>query len=285
MDIICRVGMDLMMTYASPSVFHILGWTPGDMVGMSPAEYITEEDFPILRSAVDRGLSESAETGSATVRMRKKDGSTAWMEMNARLVRDPATGEPREFVTVLRNITERKIREEQLSALANTDALTGLPNRRAFDDAMEREWKRALREESRISLLLLDLDRFKAFNDRYGHRAGDECLRAVADAVNGAIRATDVVARYGGEEIAVILPDTDLSGAVQLAERIRAAILTLRLKHDSNPGGGRVVTASIGAASALARRGETENQPECLLLAADTAMYKAKEGGRNRVAT
>ena len=284
-DIICRVGMDLVMTYASPSVFHTLGWTPAEMTGMPPTEYIAAEDLPILHNAVAQGLAESAETGSATVRMRKKDGSVAWMEMNARLIRDTATGEPREFVTVLRNITERRLREEQLSTLAYTDALTGLSNRRAFDAALEREWKRASRDNGCVSLLLLDLDFFKSFNDKYGHKAGDDCLRAVAAAVSTAVRATDVVARYGGEEIALILPGTDAGTSVQFAEKIRSAIIALRIAHEGRPDAGSVVTASIGAATALPPRRGLTSLPEYLLHAADSALYKAKEAGRNRVLT
>jgi PleD family two-component response regulator len=107
------------------------------------------------------------------------------MEMNARLVRDFTTGAPKEFVTVMRDITERKILEERLSALARTDGPTGLSNRRAFDEALEREWKRTLREGSQISLLLLDIDHIKEFNDRYGNQVGDDCLRTVAAAVRG----------------------------------------------------------------------------------------------------
>ena len=283
-DIICRVGMDLVMRYASPSSFHVLGWKPEEMVGKVPEDFVVAEDMPVLTAAIVRILTPDVTNDTATVRMRKKDGSTAWMEMNARLVRDSITGEPKEFVTVMRDITERKILEQRLSALALTDALTGLSNRRAFDEALDREWKRTLREGSQVSLLLLDIDHFKEFNDRYGHQVGDDCLRTVANAARSAVRTTDLIARYGGEEIAVILPSTDTAGAVDVAEKIRSAIEALRLTHEGRPEGGHV-TASIGAATALARLGGTMSMPECLLLAADTAMYKAKNGGRNRVAT
>jgi diguanylate cyclase (GGDEF)-like protein len=200
-------------------------------------------------------------------------------------VRDPVTGEPSEIVLVMRDVTERKKLEAQLSALALTDSLTGLLNRRAFDEALEREWKRTLRDGSEISLLLLDIDHFKQFNDQYGHQAGDDCLRAVAAAVTEAVRITDTVARYGGEEITVILPSTFTAGAVEVAEKIRASIEALRLPLEGNPEGGNWVTVSVGVATALARVGGTMRMPESLLLAADNAMYKAKHEGRNRVAT
>jgi diguanylate cyclase (GGDEF)-like protein len=207
------------------------------------------------------------------------------MEMNVRLIRDSTTDEPLEVVMVMRDITERKILEEKLSALALTDGLTGILNRRAFDEALNSEWKRTLREGSQISLLMLDIDHFKQFNDKYGHQAGDDCLRAVAVAVSGAVRATDVVSRYGGEEITVILPSTSTLGAVETAEKIRSSIEALQIPHEGNPEGGGWLTVSVGVATALARQGGTIRMPESLLLAADNAMYKAKHEGRNRVAT
>jgi diguanylate cyclase (GGDEF)-like protein len=188
----------------------------------------------------------------------------------------------------MRNITERRLIEERLFALAHTDALTGLGNRRAFDEALGREWNRALRDGSRISLLLLDIDHFKMFNDRYGHPAGDDCLRAVCAAVNTAVRGSGagsaIVARYGGEEIAVLLPETAAEAAVELAEEIRSAIVSLRVAHEGHPDGSDVVTASIGVASEAAGEPGIAGMPESLVHAADTAMYKAKAGGRNRVA-
>jgi len=166
-----------------------------------------------------------------------------------------------------------------------TDALTGLGNRRAFDEALEREWKRTLREGTQMSLLLLDIDYFKQFNDLYGHQVGDDCLRAVASAAADAVRATDIVARYGGEEIGIILPMTDMQGAAETAEKVRLAVVALRLTHKVNLEHGGHVTASIGAATALARHGGTMRMPESLLLSADNSLYKAKDHGRNRVET
>jgi diguanylate cyclase (GGDEF)-like protein len=175
--------------------------------------------------------------------------------------------------------------EDRLSALAMTDGLTGVANRRAFDEALEREWKRTLREGTQMSLLLLDIDYFKRFNDWYGHQVGDDCLRAVAQAAVGVVRQTDIVARYGGEEIAIILPKVDTRGAEETAEKVRATIEALRLPHADNPEGRDWLTVSIGAATALARYGGTMRMPESLLLAADHAMYKAKHAGRNCVRT
>jgi diguanylate cyclase (GGDEF)-like protein/PAS domain S-box-containing protein len=278
-DIICRAGLDRVLHYVSPSSLRILGWKPEDMRGRLVDEFILAEDLPLLAAAI------AVQDESATLRMVRKDGSSVWMENRARVVHDPATGEPKEWVVVMRDITERKMLEQQLSQLALTDALTGLSNRRAFDDVLERDWKQTLREGSQISLLLLDIDHFKEFNDQYGHQVGDDCLRTVADAVKGVTRAADTIARYGGEEIVVILPGADAARASHAAEEARSAIEALRIPHERNPEGRGWVTASVGVATALARHGGTMRMPESLLLAADNALYKAKHKGRNCVAT
>jgi diguanylate cyclase (GGDEF)-like protein len=192
--------------------------------------------------------------------------------------RDATTAEPSELVVVMRDITKRKALEEKLADLALSDALTGLANRRGFDQALTREWERTQREGSEISLLLLDIDHFKRFNDRHGHQAGDDCLRAIATAVKESVRSTDLAARYGGEEIAVIIRPTSAADALLVAEKLRAAIEALRLPQENG-----WVTASIGVATALARHGGTQRMPESLLLAADNALYQAKREGRNRV--
>jgi diguanylate cyclase (GGDEF)-like protein/PAS domain S-box-containing protein len=285
-DIICRAGMDRVIKYISPSCVQLLGWEPEERIGRMLDELILAEDRPIFAAAYTRLLVPGAQAVSGTARARKKDGTAAWIEANGRLVRDPVTGEPKEVVLVMRDITERKMLEEKLSTMALTDSLTELMNRRSFDETLTREWKRAVRHGSQVSLLFLDLDHFKRFNDRYGHQAGDDCLRAVAEAVSDAVRTTDRVARYGGEEITVILPSTSAAGAVEAAEKVRSAVEALRLSHEGNPEGAGWVTVSVGVATAVARRGEfVEGMPKALLEAADSAMYRAKREGRNRVVT
>lgn len=282
-DVICRSGVDMKWRYVSPSSFDVLGWTPEEMKGMEAFALIYPEDLPGLIAIATRNFEPGVEPERAAVRMRKKDGSLVWIEFTARVVRD-STGEATEAVVTMRDISERKALEEKLSALALTDSLTGLANRRAFDETLDREWKRTLREGSQISLLLLDIDHFKEFNDQQGHQVGDDCLRAIAVAVKGAVRTTDIAARYGGEEIAVILPSTDTAGAVEVAEKVRSTVEALEITHGGYPEGGPV-TVSAGVATALSRYGGTMRMPESLLLAADTALYKAKREGRNRVAT
>jgi len=168
----------------------------------------------------------------------------------------------------------------ELQRLSRRDGLTGIANRRHFDEYLELEWRRAERDGRPLSLLIADVDHFKAFNDVYGHQAGDECLRRIAHTIDAQLsRSIDVTARYGGEEFAVILPETPLAGALNIAERMRGAVMGLRIRHEASPVSD-FVTVSIGAASVIPRRGET---PERLIGAADQALYDAKQGGRNRV--
>lgn len=284
-DIICRCRLDYSLIYVSPSCLRVLGWTQEEMLNAPPFSIILPEDGPRIDEAVALVSASGAHSGTMVHRMRKKDGSFLWMEATAQHVLDPDTGELKEFVTVLRDITARKQHEEALAAQALTDGLTGLANRRCFDEILDREWKRTLREGSQLSLLLIDIDHFKLVNDTYGHQVGDDYLRAIGAALEGVVRETGIIARYGGDEIAVILPFAGSDDAAETAERARVAIVDLKLTHVGNPECGGWATASIGAATALARQGGSIKMPESLLMAADNAMYRAKQAGRNRVAT
>jgi diguanylate cyclase (GGDEF)-like protein len=209
--------------------------------------------------------------------MRKKDGTTAWIEIRHHAVCDSPTGEASEKVIVMRDITECKHLQDQLSLLERTDSRTGLSTRRAFDEVLEREWNRTLREGSEISLLLLDFDHFRQFHDWRQHREGDRCLGEAATAVIGALRITDFAARYGAEDIAIILPSTDSSGAAKVAEKVQSAAQALR---SSSAGSGKCeggLMVSIGVATVSARPGATARMPELLRLAADHALQKAKQ--------
>ncbi|MDT8900231.1 diguanylate cyclase [Anaeroselena agilis] len=168
---------------------------------------------------------------------------------------------------------------DELQRLSNQDGLTGIANRRVFDDFLDRAWRQAVRDREPVSLLLADIDNFKLFNDTYGHQAGDDCLRQVAWAIaDGACRAGDLAARYGGEEFAVVLAGTDSAGAAVVAEKVRAAVAGLNIVHAA--GVGKVVTISLGLATMFPRDGE---RAESLIVAADQALYGAKQQGRNRV--
>lgn len=169
----------------------------------------------------------------------------------------------------------RKLQEQSLM-----DGLTGLANRRRFDEYLGVEWGRARRLKKTLSLIMIDLDAFKAFNDNYGHLAGDDCLRKVAMALKeGLKRPADLAARYGGEEFAVILPDTGKQGALALAEELRDRVEALKIPHAYSPVA-QNVTVSLGVATLVPAK---EESPDPLIEHADQALYQAKEKGRNRV--
>lgn len=171
---------------------------------------------------------------------------------------------------------------ETLHRLSSTDSLTATANRRSFDETLDLEWRRAARTGSPIALLMVDIDQFKAFNDEYGHQAGDECLRRVADALGEKLhRAGDMVARYGGEEFAVLLIGTDAENARLFAEQLREAVAGLRIQHAMS-GVAPVVTISVGVGATIPERDSNEG-PAVLISAADAALYAAKRTGRNRV--
>jgi diguanylate cyclase (GGDEF)-like protein/PAS domain S-box-containing protein len=181
-------------------------------------------------------------------------------------------------VETLRDMTDEKLAQIALEQLATRDGLTGLANRRCFDDTLHAEWARALRQHQPLSLLMVDVDNFKAYNDANGHLGGDECLKRIATAVSSEMRANDLVARYGGEEFAVILPNQSLKGAASVAERIRTRVEQLQVPN--RLAGGQHVTVSIGAATALA---SPDTSASDLVATADAALYRAKHMGRNRI--
>jgi diguanylate cyclase (GGDEF)-like protein/PAS domain S-box-containing protein len=178
-------------------------------------------------------------------------------------------------IETLRDMTDEKQAQLALEQLATRDGLTGLANRRCFDQTLQAEWQRALRQQQPLSLLMVDVDNFKQYNDAYGHLGGDECLQRIACAVASEMRANDLVARYGGEEFAVILPNQALKGAAIVAERIRCRVEQLQMPNMDTH-----VTVSIGAATALPA---PHNEISQLIATADAALYRAKHMGRNRI--
>lgn len=167
---------------------------------------------------------------------------------------------------------------EELRSLSNTDGLLKIANRRYFDEMLLKEWHRAMRGNHCLSLLILDVDYFKRYNDHYGHLQGDECLKKVAEIISSNLhRATDMVARYGGEEFAVILSETTPEGALHLAEIIREAIQRSAIPHQGSDVG-PCLTISIGAAGLIP---QIDMIPDCLMNSADKALYLAKTEGRN----
>lgn len=179
-----------------------------------------------------------------------------------------------------RALDERDAANRRLEALSQTDGLTGVANRRRFDQTLREEWQRAAREGFHLSLLLLDIDHFKRFNDSRGHQEGDRCLQAVAALIGRqAGRPGDLAARYGGEEFALILPNTAVAGALAVGERLRAALAEAALPHGASPTSA-LVTFSVGCGTAIPQAGQ---EATMLLAAADRALYRAKGAGRDRV--
>ncbi len=207
-------------------------------------------------------------------------GNGHWLRMKARW-----TAENKAIVTVS-DLTEMKMANQalltltdQLKALAATDGLTGLMNRREFDASFEAELRRSERSKHPVSLLLIDIDHFKSFNDLYGHLAGDDCLRAISSCLKQTPRRPgDLAARFGGEEFVIILSDTDAPSAMKVAEDLRRRLVDLSLIHEGNEEG--IVTASIGVATYAAEA--ERRKAEVLLQRADEALYQAKDSGRNR---
>ncbi len=278
-DVICHV-LDGLFTYVSPSAGEIFGWNPTAMIGTDGLNLVYEPDLPILQDVLARTSGGEVGLIRHQVRAVCGDGSLKWAETSAHTERGE-TGKTH-TILVIRDISDRKRVEEALVDLARKDGLTGLANRRSFDEMLERTWRQTLRQGGEMALLLLDIDHFKQFNDAYGHQAGDDCLRTVAACVGKfARRPTDLACRYGGEEFAVILGEVGPNAAVEVAEEIRSAVAGLGIPHHTSTGGH--LTVSIGVATAVARVGGSIRMPESLLQAADHALYRAKAGGRNRV--
>jgi diguanylate cyclase (GGDEF)-like protein len=184
------------------------------------------------------------------------------------------------ILLAIEDITARKKAEEQLKLIALLDGLTGIANRRHLDTTFDLEWRRARRSATPLSLIIVDVDYFKNYNDLYGHLAGDLCLQKIAHTIRDSLRrAGNFAARYGGEEFAVILPDTDAEEAYFFAESLREKIEYLNIEHNDSKVGSNV-TVSLGISTTIPEKASTQ---EKFISLADKALYKAKQGGRNRV--
>ena len=233
----------------------------------------------LLYAEVTRATPDSISLSAENWCVMPKLGSRRYLALDAGPIYSE-TGELLAVVETLRDITVQHEAQTTLTALASVDGLTGLSNRRTFDQALDQECRRAQRDDTPISLLMIDIDRFKAFNDRLGHQAGDDCLKRIARVIGGEVlRPGDLAARYGGEEFAVILPMTPWGGAFMVATRISRAVEQLTVDHPSSPTG--LVTLSIGVGTSSTAGTQ---QPEALIAAADSALYRAKREGRNRIA-
>jgi diguanylate cyclase (GGDEF)-like protein/PAS domain S-box-containing protein len=279
-DMVTRVGVDERILYASPSSVRVMGWEPALLVGTPALARVNPEDLPRVEQAVAALKRGEVEEAKVLYRTRHREKADIWLETALRVTRRPDTGMIDGVVAISRDMTEHKDLEDKLAALATSDGLTGLANRRAFDERLALEWARAAREGTALSLLMIDVDHFKKFNDRYGHPAGDGCLRAVAGVLTAlARRPGDLAARYGGEEFALLLPNTDAEGCEQVGQRLCEALRELKIPHGLNPPSRRV-TASLGGATAWPNSATALNGAS-LVGAADRALYAAKDAGRD----
>ncbi len=281
-------GRIIMVSEAANKMF---GYEPGEGPGMSVMDFIVPEEHERAYANIVKMLEENY-PGPNEYRAIRKDGSCFDIEINNSLIRDQQ-GTPVQMVLIARDITSRKKADQQIQELVQqleierdfaqrnslTDSLTGLSNRRFFDNALRTEFSRHKRLGSQLSLIMLDVDHFKRYNDYYGHLAGDDCLLQIANALKAVIkRPPDIVARYGGEEFVVILPETDRQGTIVLAKRISESLLGLALPHAQSDTS-EFVTISLGIASA---EDHLLTDGAQLVALADKALYQAKKNGRNR---
>jgi len=260
--------------YANPACDRNLGYAADELVGRSLVELLaSEETYPDGCAAM-----EAIGHGTREVRIRRRDGGLQAMD----LTMTPLHTADGLFVALLHDITHHKQSEDALQRAALLDPVTGIANRRRFDSFLENEWQRAMRNAEPLSLVVLDVDHFKQYNDTFGHAAGDVCLQRVAQALEAhALRPTDLAARYGGEEFVLLFGETPLEAAARLAEAIRSAIEDLKMPNPRSPTS-RWLTVSVGVATIVPTQLDDIEQ---LFVCADRAMYAAKGGGRNRVET
>jgi len=257
----------------------------GQVVGLLLFGGITDDTIVICGSPSREGVNkmfdammkiQNEQLNALRTALKEEQLAAAEYSRGQQDILDDFTRVNNELVNLQRELAGRNAElaeaNKQLESLATTDGLTGLKNHRAFQELLESEWARAERDGMPLSLLMMDVDQFKQFNDQYGHPAGDQVLKQVAQIVASECRVNSVAARYGGEEFAVILPNCDRDGVQNVAERIRRTL-------EIGPWELRSITASLGTAT---KHNGIPNQA-ALIAEADAAMYRAKEGGRNRV--
>lgn len=279
---------EMPLVYVNPAFEKMTGYRGDEILGLNcrflQGDDTLQPEIDRIRRAVTRGHS-----CIVTLRNYRRNGKLFYNELSLSPVRDQ-DGSISHFIGIQKDVT-RRIRAEQrlqerdrelmrlnveLERLASCDSLTGLLNRRTFDDCLDREWRRSLRERTPISLLMIDIDHFKSLNDRFGHAVGDACLRRVAATLEDCFgRACDFVARYGGEEFVILNAGLEPLQAIAQGEQLIAAVRTMAL-----PDPVRQLTVSAGVVSTLPNSAITT---DTLLQAADTALYAAKSGGRDRL--
>lgn len=283
-DMITIHDMNGVYQYVSPASRRLLGYHHEELLGKVPYDFMHPDDRKSTREKLINLLNTDYEL--TTFRIRAKDGHYVWFETTLKSIKDQE-GKIQEVIAVSRNITDRKKMElelkqsnEHLQYLSSIDSVTGIANRRYFKENFEQEWKRAIQESTPISIILLDIDCFKAYNDTYGHQSGDHSLKQVSKTLESTLHGShDLVARYGGEEFIIVLPDTDRNEAFIKAEELRSNVEALQIPHETSPIG-HYVTISVGVSTMTP---SFHQSADILIKEADKALYAAKSEGRNQV--
>lgn len=282
-----RIDWETMrFTYIGPQIEALLGWTPDSWMTVTDwAERIHAEE---RQGTVDFCVAQSLAGADheADYRALTKDGEHVWIRDVVHVVRKP-DGSVDSLVGFMFDITARKAAEDkilqlqrELEDLSYRDSLTGIANRRMFDAMYPVEWAKAHATGEPLSLVIIDIDYFKQYNDHYGHMQGDECLRQVAQAMGrGAARTRDLCARLGGEEFVLLLPGTDAAAAHALAERCRKLLAQEEIPH-AHSGVGRLVTVSMGVGTIVPG---ANDDAQLFLNRIDQRLYRAKSAGRDRI--
>ena len=271
--------------YVSSAVERLTGFAAEEYLKLQDLDFIHPEDREQARAVIEQ-LKLGVLSHTFRYRAVQRSSGFRWVEATITGYHEAGSDRIGGYVATVRDCTDQKQREDKfaeeyklLSQAALKDELTGVANRRGFNEVLRRESRRQLRSKHDLSLLLLDVDGFKQFNDLYGHPAGDECLRRLARCIQEVTkREGDLVARYGGEEFVVLLPMTDAIGAERLAKKVLEDVTKLTIPHQQSPH--RVVTMSIGVATWPAGK---HCDSQALVSDADVALYRAKESGRNKV--
>ena len=272
--------------YIGPQIERLLGWTP--------ASWVSAEDWATRMHPEDRAWvvdfcvaqSQAGTDHEADYRALTKAGDYVWIRDVVHVMRN-AAGEVDALVGFMFDISERKKTEQQLldlqkelEALSYKDGLTGVANRRMFASILEMEWAHARRSRQPLSLIMLDIDYFKQYNDRYGHVQGDQCLKQIGQVLtSAATRSRDFVARFGGEEFVLVLPETDEASAARIAERCRNLLFKEQIPHENSPVS-QILSVSIGVGTIVPTHAD---EPVAFIEAVDRRLYQAKGKGRNCV--
>ena len=266
----------------------MLGYTESELSTMPFSNFSHPDDAALNMKLLNELLEGKIDHYLLEKRYFRKDGQVVWGNVTSSLFPDFNDGSTY-VIGMVNDITERKITEQKLQEayqemeyLSNRDGLTGIANRRYFDDYLVREYAYSVQYSRPLSLIMVDIDFFKQYNDKYGHLNGDECLKQIASTLEKTInRSRDLAARYGGEEFVIVLPETDKIGASVVAEKIRSSVEELNIPHiGSNIS--KYLTVSVGVSTLIS---DSKSIPENLILEADKALYQAKQKGRNRVET